>query len=798
MDNNNDARLLIERLHRGGSWGYYWRSDNKQTTWFDCKDPATLPTDKNIYFGVHPITKRKAGRGTVASVQVVNCLFAEFDAKDFGDSKEATLNHILEFEKYPSACIDSGGGYHCYWILSEPVHLDNDNRAEIAALQKAWVKFTGGDPAAADLARVLRVPDTFNMKYDPPRLVKVEWLETQINYTLTELENLIKPDIEANTNSTSYVEPKIQHAGNFNIDGGYWLDKALDRLGTHGRNETGFWLACQLRDNGMSEHEARGVVLEYQNRVPPKNHKYTEKEALDSLEMAYSGTPREPARKEANYMSFTQPTPPPPGNDEFWEEIENSTTELKILPAIERVKIKPVESSQNEMINYVPGKALTDLGNAERLITLFGADLKYSNELKNFLTWSGARWVEDNDGQARRLAQNTAKTILIESYNEEDKSLSKKIGQWAFTSQSRNKLDSMLDLAKSQPGITVPITEFDRNEYKLNFLNGTLDLSNGALQPHNPLDLITKQIQLNYDPDAKCPLWLKFLDDIMDHDQELINYLQRSIGYSLTGDTGEQCLFVAHGKGANGKTVFTKTILGALGDDYTKTARAETILTKDRHSAGATPDLARLRGARFVAINEIPSYGRLDEARVKEMTGNDQITARFLFSEEFSYTPTFKLWISTNHKPIIKDVDEGIWRRMRLIPFTVTIKKEIQDAKLIQKLQSEYVGIIAWAIQGCLQWQESGLKTPEKVTEATELYRTEEDLLQPFFDDKCVIDGNIKTMASDLYKSYKTWCEENSEKATNITRFGRMLSDRGFEKTRLTAGNFWQGIGLKG
>jgi putative DNA primase/helicase len=198
-----------------------------------------------------------------------------------------------------------------------------------------------------------------------------------------------------------------------------------------------------------------------------------------------------------------------------------------------------------------------------------------------------------------------------------------------------------------------------------------------------------------------------------------------------------------------------------------------------------------------VAINEIPSYGRLDEARVKEMTGNDQITARFLFSEEFSYTPSFKLWISTNHKPIIKDVDEGIWRRMRLIPFTVVIPETKRDLKLIQKLQKELQGIIAWAVQGCLDWQQTGIQTPEKVKTATKEYRNEENILQPFFDDKCVLAPEFKTISNELYRVYKQWCEENMEKAANTTRFGRLLSERGFEKTRVQAGNMWEGIGLK-
>lgn len=777
MRPNNDAIQLMRALYRSGNFGYYWRSDNKQTTWFECDNPAQLPTSENLYFGVHPIIKRKTGRGTKENVQLINCLYAEFDAKDFENDKDKALNHITALEIYPSALIDSGGGYHAYWFLTEPVHLDDDNREEIDALQKAWVKTVGGDPNASDLARVLRVPGTYNAKYDPKRLVKVEWLEPQITYTLHELENLTKPDIKPEKPAPK--PSSTFSAGNWSESLEFWTTKALEQARPGNRDNTGFWLATQLRDAGLTIDQA--TSSSYPERVPQTKDKYTRKDYERTVKSAYSGQPREPAQSTSSTRS---------------RHIDNNEVPgMEIKQAVE----KTIPKKQTELVEFAPGKKeTTDLGNAERMVILNGADIHWSNELKNWLVWNGTRWVEDTTGEVKRRAQMVAKSILIEAYNEQEKSESKKLTQWAHSSQNKSKLDAMIDITKSQPGITIPLTHFDTNPYKLNFLNGTLDLETGKLHSHNPLELMSKQIQLNYDSKAKCPLWMEFLNEIMDNDEELINYLQRCIGYSLTGDTSEQCLFVAHGKGANGKTVFTKTILGALGEDYTKTARAEAILTRDRAGSGATPDLARLRGARLVAINEIPSFGRLNEALVKEMTGNDDITARFLFSEEFTFSPAFKLWISTNYKPVIRDAGDAIWRRMRLIPFTVTIPKDKQDAKLIQKLQNEWQGIITWAVNGCLEWQKNGLQTPEKVESATKEYRSEEDILQPFFDDKCILKPELKTIASDIYKAYKQWCEENQEKATNNTRFGRMLSERGYEKVRVSAGNMWLGIGLKG
>ncbi|HYU47276.1 MAG TPA: phage/plasmid primase, P4 family, partial [Terriglobales bacterium] len=254
-----------------------------------------------------------------------------------------------------------------------------------------------------------------------------------------------------------------------------------------------------------------------------------------------------------------------------------------------------------------------------------------------------------------------------------------------------------------------------------------LNLKTGTLQPHCREDLLTKCLPIAYDPNAECPTWLDFLKTIMANNAALITFLQRAIGYSLTGDTSEQCLFIAHGSGSNGKSTFLEVLQALLGD-YAESTPSASLLAKDRHD-GIPNDIARLRGARLVTAVEIGEGKRLNEELVKRLTGQDTMTARFLFAEFFDFHAEFKLWIACNHLPTIRGTDHAIWRRIRLIPFTVTIPDEQQDKKLPGKLQAELPGILRWAIQGCLAWQEQELSTPSEVIAATKDYRALMDVI---------------------------------------------------------------------
>jgi putative DNA primase/helicase len=275
--------------------------------------------------------------------------------------------------------------------------------------------------------------------------------------------------------------------------------------------------------------------------------------------------------------------------------------------------------------------------------------------------------------------------------------------------------------------------------------------------------------------------------------RELIHFLQKAIGYSLTGNTQEQCFFILYGTGANGKSTLLDTLLALLGS-YAKQAAPDVLLSKsiDRHPT----ELADLMGARLVTAIETGEGRRLAENLVKQMTGGDRIKARFMRQDFFEFSPTFKLFLATNHKPQIRGTDYAIWRRIRLIPFTVTIPEEERDPTLPEKLRVELPGILAWAVRGCLAWQHEGLKPPAEVAHATEAYRTEMDVLAAFLADCCVVHRNARVKASELYHIYTQWCEDNGEHVENQRSFGMRLSERGFERCKVKGLGWWRGIGI--
>ena len=441
--------------------------------------------------------------------------------------------------------------------------------------------------------------------------------------------------------------------------------------------------------------------------------------------------------------------------------------------------------------------SLTDFGNAERLAHGYGQDLRYCHEWGRWLVWTGKRWELDRAGLVQRLAKKTVRAIYAEAASVVDDERRKEIAKWGMRSEAKNRVDAMVSLAESEPEIAVLTEDLDSDPWLLNVANGALDLRTGELRPHKRADLATKQAGAAYDPDARCPLWLAFLDTIMGGNQDLVGFLQHAIGYSLTGDVSEQVLFFAYGTGANGKSTFAETITALLGDYAQKAPRG--MLTMRPAGADSVPnDVARLPGARFVVSNEVDEGRRLAEAQVKDLTGGDTLTARFMRAEFFEFKPTHKLWIYGNHKPVVRGTDEGIWRRMRLIPFTVTIPGDKQDRKLCAKLRAELPGILAWAVRGCLDWQAHGLAVPAEVREATAAYRAEMDVLADFLLDRCVMTPTAEVSKTALFNAYQIWCEANRERPLGKIAFGSRLKERGLadgttgrEKTRA-----WLGVGL--
>lgn len=438
----------------------------------------------------------------------------------------------------------------------------------------------------------------------------------------------------------------------------------------------------------------------------------------------------------------------------------------------------------------------TDLGNSERLVARHGDELRYCFDFGKWLAWDSVRWAIDRNGVAIEAAKDTARKILIEAATLGDKEDSRKLAAWSFRSQSRDRLSAMLYLAQSN--LSVRPEQLDTHPWLLNVANGTIDLRTGKPCPADRADLLTKAAPVVYDSTAQCEQWLSFLDRIFDGNKELIRYVQKAAGYSLTGLDTEECFFVLYGVGQNGKSTLVETLSALLGTDYAQQATPDLLMQKkqERHAT----ELAVLRGARLVASVETGQGKRLNEALIKSMTGGDRIRANFMHQDTFEFRPEFKVWLSTNHKPVITGTDLGIWRRIRLIPFLVKIPDEERDGAFKTRLREPAAlsGILNWAVKGVLLWQQEGLKPPQEVMEATQTYREEMDVLAAWLADCCVINKLAEAKAADLYDSYKAWCEEQGERFESQQSFGLRLSERGLERKRGTAGaHRWLGIGLR-
>jgi len=441
---------------------------------------------------------------------------------------------------------------------------------------------------------------------------------------------------------------------------------------------------------------------------------------------------------------------------------------------------------------------LTDLGNARRLARLYGADVRYVAGLEQYHIWSGAHWPPDDTRQIDRFAKVVPEEVYREAGYEEDEGRRTKLGRHALQSESARAIRAMTELLKSERAIIVPATALDRDPWLLNCQNGTIDLRTGDLREHRREDLITKLIPVDYDPAAACPHFQRFLEQILGGRVTLVRFVQKAIGYALTGSTSEQVFFILWGAGANGKSTLTRTIRTLLAG-YAGTMAVESLLAKkgDPSSQGMI-DLYSVQGARFLVTADSDMGRRLAEGLVKQLTGGESMKVKKLYSDLFEIEVQFKLFLSTNHRPVIRGVDRAIWRRIRLIPFDVVIPDDQQDHALLEKLQAERPGILRWAVEGCLAWQLEGLGMPDEVRLATAAYRGEMDILGDFLSERCVVDVFESVTAADLYTAYADWSKKAGE-AHCLTKkaLGLQLGERGFTKHKLGGERGWLGLRLR-
>lgn len=452
-----------------------------------------------------------------------------------------------------------------------------------------------------------------------------------------------------------------------------------------------------------------------------------------------------------------------------------------------------VDIAKNELQGEYRRYSLDDMGNAARFYDLFGEDFRYNYADKGFLYWDGKRWTADLDGRVEEAADKAVEAMSQEAEyyaSEGSEELKKAFAKHISKSRSNHSKNNML--REVQHKLPVLPSSLDRDKMAFNLSNGTLSLRTGELSPHSRERLITRLSPVEFSESAECPLWTKFLDEIFAGDEELIRYVQKAVGYSMTGETTEQCVFFLFGTGSNGKSTFLEVLHSIFGE-YVMNIQPETIMVKNNVGGSINSDIARLKGARFVTTVEPNEGMRLNEGLLKQLTGDDTVTARKLYGNEFEFKPEFKLWLATNHKPILRGRDEGIWRRIHMIPFMVHIPDERKDGRLKEKLEKEFPGILRWAIEGCRLWQKEGLSKPKAVLDITGEYRREMDAIAGFIEERCEVGEGLSVKSSVLYKAYSDWCEANSEFKLSNRKFSMEL-DRKFSRVKREDGNYFLGI----
>jgi putative DNA primase/helicase len=618
----------------------------------------------------------------------------------------------------PTYTVRSGGnGWHLYFRYPDGMTIRNN--------------------ASGKLGQGIDIRGNSGYVVAPPSVhasgERYTWLETGEIADLPEhlVARLQSTQPTANKHREESTDPVTSERGR------QWLERAVQRVceSGQGRNDTGFWLACQLRDAGIQQAEAEGLMAVYTDEVADAgDHTYTREEALASLSQAYGAEAREPALRHP----------------------------MVATPC--------------------PEKEFTDAGNADRLARDYGDRIKYVREW-GWLAYEDGRWVRHAEGAVMRYAEACINDMLQEAARSMDRARRDDLLDHARRSFSQQRLRAMVELAKYRVGIEAHTDEFDTDPWLLNVQNGTVDLHTGTLRPYDPADRITKIVNVVYDPAAKAPRWEQFVREIFLDDENLVSYVQRAIGYSLTGSTQEQVFFLCYGAGANGKSTLLGVIAHILGD-YAKPLKADALLSSPyRNGSSADPEIAALVGSRFVSAQE-PGGGAFDAAKLKELTGGDAMQVRELHQMPFTFTPHFKLWLSTNELPDVKDTTTGIWRRIRQIPFNARFETK-GDPDLPAKLRAEAEGILAWMVAGAVAWAQQGLGEAQAVQEATREYREAEDPYLEFFQEVLVqAEVTEKVEGTEAYEAFQDWQRRVQALPLDLKGFYRQAEAHGYAKKR--------------
>jgi P4 family phage/plasmid primase-like protien len=843
MSNIEQIGEFLKRLHGAESAGHLvvWTRPDKITRSFNLsKDGAVEEASaycarraekSDVYaaVGLQRESPPARSRGTEDGVCSIPGIWADVDiagpahkSKDLPASEAEAWTIINEVELPTSVVLRSGFGLQVYWLFKEPWVLES--AADRAAAKSLSVRFqtrlrqiakTRGwmiDPTA-DLCRVLRVPGTYNRKIpDDPRLVTAEYSKSEYNVDDIEgiLEGIEDPGPVVHREYAEGEMPLAQIEPI--VEGCPWMRHCRDDARTLPEPEWYRMLTVVARCEN-ADHWAHELSRAYPNYKP--------RETTGKLRQATSNkiAPVTCAYVEADlagerYCSeclfrghMNSPiTIGRIGAEKETDESEPSSDQMA-TPALSSVPTPELssEGSEESASDPVDGEIVslastierfTDLGNAKRFVARYRDRVRFCDKWAKWFLWDGLRWKEDEKREVVSMAGDMIRGLYSMARKirkaEEREAFLKHIHR----SESYRSMTAMMSLAKADKALAAHPDEFDRNPWLLTVNNGTIDLRTGKLGPHAPQDMITRLAPVTYDPEAKCPNWLEFLYMVMNYRSSLVSFLQRAFGVSLTGVTSEKALYILYGAGGdNGKSTMVDVMQSLLGN-YGLRTPVETLLRKKE---GAIPnDVARLRGARFVWSSESDRGARLSESLIKDVTGGDKLSARFMRGEFFEFEPEFKLWLATNHKPTVRG-DPAIWRRLKLTPFDISIPVEKQRPRheVMAMFRAEFAGILNWAIQGCLEWQRDGLGVPDEVVFATKEYEAEQDTFAMFLEEKCVCVKNAQAASSDLYRSFREWAEAHGERVVSHKIFASWLSERGFKRKKTRTVMIYLGVGLR-
>lgn len=694
----------------------------------------------------------------VDEVTKLNGCYLDFDLAKDGDGssieeiekrKDVALSALLELSVRPNIVTVTKNGLQPIWLIDEA-----DISLTIKELHEHvnkgiidWSKQYGGmGDSCFDIPRILRIPGFFHLKAEPFLIESYLIHESKSKLSML-AEQFPYDNYEQVKEDNAEVSKELKNLNDVDI-----REIVIKALKEWGEPEAYF-------DDKARIVIKRGVTGAFQGKRDDRQYIGSASHDIPS----------------GNKITFVKRLLELKNNKEAYKWIKDKFNLSSSTPTIQ----------------------LTDTTNAEKIAEKYDGKLRFDHKRRRWLIWDKHMWKPDKNGAIERCAIESAREQLRESVDIENNAEKEKRVRWAIQSENRQKIEAAVSIAKNIEPIADEGENWDSDRLLLSCSNGIVELKTGKLRDGKPEDRITMSTNTLFEPKALCPRWEQFIDEIFEGNSELIHYVHKALGYSISGDMSEQVAFFGFGTGSNGKSVLFTTMKDVLGD-YSHSVPASTFQRSLNNTN--TNDVAAIEFKRFLISAETLSSSKINEQRMKKWSGGDAETARYLYGEYFTFYPACKIWLFLNHKPQIEDDSFGFWRRVRLIPFNRKFTAQEMDKHLGEKLVAEYPGILNWLVEGFQLWQKEGLDpTPDIVSRATKDYQTENDELAEFVLDRCVEGENYNERASVLYKTYQKWAEDQSLTGADVlsqTKFGRRMSDK-YEKKQTNKGSVYQGITLK-